>query len=62
MRFLAFFLVTFGVVIAIFAVAKAMGFDFTWRNGFIGAVAIAAGLAVLNLLANKGTHRLPTSR
>ena len=62
-RFLAFFLVTFGVVMAIFAVVTAAGFlDQSWRNGFIGAAGIAAGLTVLNLLANKGTHRLPTSR
>ena len=62
MRFVGFFLVTFGVAVAAFAIAHEMGLDQSWRNGLLGAAAIAAALSILNLLANKGTHRLPTSR
>jgi hypothetical protein len=61
-RYLGFLLVTFGVAVAAFAIAHKMGFDQSWRNGLLGAAAVAVGLTVLNLLANKGTHRLPTSR
>jgi threonine/homoserine/homoserine lactone efflux protein len=61
-RFVAFFLVMFGLAVAAFAVAHARGFDQSWRNGLIGAAGIAAALTVVNLLTNKGSHRLPTSR
>jgi hypothetical protein len=62
-RFLASFVVTFGVAMAIFAVARAVGFiDQSWRMGLIASAAVAAALTVLNVFANKGTHRLPTSR
>jgi hypothetical protein len=62
MRFVVFFLVTFGIAVAAFALARAAGFDQSWRNGLIGAAGIAAALTVVNFFANKGSHRLPTSR
>jgi len=61
-RFVAFFIVMFGLAVAAFAVAHARGFDQSWPNGLIGAAGIAAAVTVVNLLANKGSHRLPTSR
>jgi hypothetical protein len=61
-HYLVFLLVTFGVAVAAFAIAHKMGLDQSWRNGLLGAAAIAVALTVVNLLANKGTHRLPTSR
>jgi hypothetical protein len=61
-RFVGFFLVTFGVAVAAFAIAHRMGLDQSWRNGLLGAAAIAAALTILDFLANKGTRRLPTSR
>ncbi|HET7515244.1 MAG TPA: hypothetical protein VFJ60_10625 [Gaiella sp.] len=62
MRFVGFFLVTFGVAVAALAIARAMGVDVSWRNGLLGATAIAAGITILNVLATKGTRRMPTSR
>ena len=61
-RFVGFFLVTFGVAVAAFAIAQKMGFGQSWRNGLLGAAAIAAALTILDVLANKGTRRLPTAR
>jgi hypothetical protein len=62
-RFVVFFLVTFGIAMAGFAVARALGLtDLSWHDAYLGAAAIASALAVLNLWANKGTRRLPTSR
>ena len=62
MRFVGFFLATFGVAVAALAIARAMGVDVSWRNGLLGAAAIAAGITILDVLATKGTRRMPTSR
>ena len=61
-RFVGFFLVTFGVAVAAFAIAHKMGLDQSWRNGLLGAAALAVALTILDVLANKGTRRLPTAR
>lgn len=53
---------TFGVAVAAFAIAHKLGIDQSWRNGLLGAAAVAAALTILDILANKGTRRLPTSR
>lgn len=62
MRFIGFFLVTFGIGVAAFAIAQRQGLDQSWRNGLLGAAAVAAALTILDLVANKGTRRMPTSR
>ena len=62
MRFVGFFLVTFGIAVAAFAIAEREGLDQSWRNGVLGAAAVAAALTILDLIANKGTRRMPTSR
>jgi hypothetical protein len=62
-RYVVFFLVTFGIAMAIFAAARALGFvDLSWHDAYLGAAAVAAALTVISLFANKGTGRLPTSR
>ena len=62
MRFVGFFVVTFGIAVAAFAIAHREGLDQSWRNGVLGAAAVAAALTILDLLAAKGTRRMPTSR
>jgi hypothetical protein len=60
-RVLGLFLVVFGLAIAVFGVAKALGLDQSWHNGLLISLAIAALVAVLDVLGNR-TGRLPTSR
>jgi hypothetical protein len=62
-RFIVFFLVMFGITMAAFAVARALGLhNASWHDAYLGAAAIAAALTVVSLFANKGTSRLPTSK
>jgi hypothetical protein len=61
-RFVGIFVATFGVAVAAFAICRAMGVDQSWRNGLLAALAIAVGITVLDIVANKGTRRMPTSR
>jgi hypothetical protein len=62
-RAIVLFLVTFGLALAVFALAKHWGFDFghSWHDGRIGAAAIAAVVVVVDAIAIR-TRRLPTSR
>ena len=62
-RAIVVFLVTFGVALGAFAVAKDLGFnlDHSWHDGRIGA-AVLAGVVVVVDAVRTGTRRLPTSR
>jgi hypothetical protein len=48
------FLLTFGVAVAIFAIARWVGFDeLSWTEGLIGAVVIATVSAVWDAVAER---------
>ena len=57
------FLVTFGLALGVFALAKDWGFDFgrSWHDGRIGAAAIAVVVVVVDAITTR-TRRLPTAR
>ena len=62
-RAILLFLVTFGLALGVFALAKDWGFDFghSWHDARIGAAAIAAVVVVVDAITTL-TRRLPTAR
>jgi hypothetical protein len=62
-RAIVVFLVTFGVALGVFWLAKQLGLDFdrSWHDGRIGAVVVAAVVTVADAIL-ASTRRLPTSR
>ena len=48
------FLLTFGVAVAIFAIARWIGFDeLSWTEGLVGAVVIATVSAIWDVVAER---------